>query len=144
MQRLALAALAVLLAAAMVDARMPRNEEERQRMEHHEQMRKMKEAHHHTYFVLIKPESENKKNELHRTQNLAQLFKERLGNDKHVQITTASKDKLVLHIKGEKTLAGEVVNAVKAFKETAHVEQKPTFRTLGGRPMPRPSKTATM
>ena len=41
-------------------------------------------------------------------------------------------DKLVIKIKGDDAFANKIVDAAKSFPETAMLEKKPLYRTLGG------------
>lgn len=42
-------------------------------------------------------------------------------------------DKMVVKIKGDDDFANSIVTAAQSFPETALVEKKPLYRTLGGR-----------
>ena len=71
-------------------ARIPRNDAERQKDE--EQLRRHKDSGIHTYYLLVKPPSDAaSKSDKARSERLASEFHERLGSDKHVTITAASK-----------------------------------------------------
>mmetsp|Transcript_87961 Transcript_87961/g.142359 ORF Transcript_87961/g.142359 Transcript_87961/m.142359 type:complete len:149 (+) Transcript_87961:14-460(+) len=117
------------LLVALACARIPRNEVERQKDE--ERLRRQQDSGISTYYLLVKPEPDGK-NDRTRSEALAADFLTRLGNDKHVTIAAASKDKLVIKIKGDDAFANKIVDAAKSFPETALLEKKPLYRTLGG------------
>lgn len=53
-----------------------------------------------------------------RAESLAADFHKRLGEDKQVSVAAASKDKLVMKIKGDDAFANEMVTAAQSFPET--------------------------
>ena len=83
--------------------------------------------------MLVKPGPDGQKNSKARTEELAAAFHSRLGGDKHVTVAAASKDKIVMKIKGDDAFAREIVSATQSFPETALLEKKPIYRTLDAR-----------
>ncbi|EKX52304.1 hypothetical protein GUITHDRAFT_150750 [Guillardia theta CCMP2712] len=139
----------VVMMAMLVQARMPRNEEDRRKME--ESLRAQRDNGVHVYYVLVK-RPESGANTLERTREIAGKFQQRIAKDTHVAVHAASKDKIVVKVQGDEKLANEIVSAVEAFPEAGIVEKRPIYRTLGdqsrfggGRRMgvPKP-ETATM
>jgi len=118
-----LMAAAVLLAClAVACARLPRNEAER--LQDEERLRRQEESGIHTYYVLVKKPAAGP-DEMDRMETLAADFHKRLGGDTHVSVVAASKQKLVIKIKGDDAFAKEIVAAAQSFPETAMLEKKP-------------------
>jgi len=86
----------------------------------------------HTYYVLVKKPAAGP-DEMDRMETLAADFHKRLGGDTHVSVVAASKQKLVIKIKGDDAFAKEIVAAAQSFPETAMLEKKPIYRTLASR-----------
>ena len=81
----------VVMMAMLVQARMPRNEEDRRKME--ESLRAQRDNGVHVYYVLVK-RPESGANTLERTREIAGKFQQRIAKDTHVAVHAASKARM--------------------------------------------------
>jgi hypothetical protein len=76
----------------------------------------------HTYVSVVTPQA--------RAESLAADFHKRLGADGKISLAAASKDKLVMKVKGDDAFANEMVTAAQSFPETG---MHPRFQYVGSR-----------